>query len=105
MSGMETDTRRDGEGCELSVDSFTVYLHDAEEGGYWAEVPALPGCVTEGDTLDEVVANINEAVRGWLAAQTPESLSAFGVKFTYNADSEQEESTHLPRLRSLEFAA
>lgn len=95
MSGMETS--------ELSVDSFTVYLHDAEEGGYWAEVPALPGCVTEGDTLDEVVANINEAVRGWLAAQTPESLSALGIKYTCNPDSEREESTRLPRLRSLEF--
>lgn len=95
---MKTDALRDGEDCELSVDSFTVYLHDAEEGGYWAEVPALPGCVTEGDTLDGVVANINEAVRGWLGAQTPESLIALGIKFTCSADSEREESACLPRL-------
>jgi predicted RNase H-like HicB family nuclease len=40
--------------------------HLAEEGGYWAEVPALPGCVTEGDTIDEVVANLQDAIEGWL---------------------------------------
>jgi predicted RNase H-like HicB family nuclease len=41
-------------------------IHPAEEGGYWAEVPALPGCVTEGDTMDEVVANLKDAIEGWL---------------------------------------
>jgi predicted RNase H-like HicB family nuclease len=43
-------------------------IHPAEEGGFWAEVPALRGCVSEGDTLDEVVANLREAARGWLEA-------------------------------------
>ena len=41
-------------------------VHPAEEGGYWAEVPALPGCVTEGDTMEEVVANLQDAIEGWL---------------------------------------
>lgn len=41
-------------------------IHPAEEGGYWAEVPALPGCVTEGDTMEEVVANLRDAIEGWL---------------------------------------
>ncbi len=41
-------------------------VHPAEEGGYWAEVPALPGCVTEGDTMEEVVANLKDAIEGWL---------------------------------------
>lgn len=41
-------------------------VHLAEEGGYWAEVPALPGCVTEGDTMEEVIANLQDAVQGWL---------------------------------------
>ena len=41
-------------------------IHLAEEGGYWAEVPALPGCITEGDTIDEVTANLRDAVKGWL---------------------------------------
>ena len=43
-----------------------VLVHLAEEGGYWAEVPALPGCVSEGDTFDEVLANIREPAEGWI---------------------------------------
>lgn len=43
-----------------------VLVHPAEEGGFWAEVPALPGCVSEGDTWDEMLANIREAAEGWL---------------------------------------
>ena len=46
---------------------FKAIIHDAEEGGYWAEVPALPGCVTEGDTIAELHANLKEAIRGCLA--------------------------------------
>ena len=41
-------------------------IHLAEEGDYWAEVPALPGCVTEGDTIEEVMANLKDAIAGWL---------------------------------------
>ena len=44
-----------------------VILHPAEEGGYWVEVPALPGCVSEGDTFDEALANTREAAEGWFA--------------------------------------
>lgn len=44
-----------------------VIVHDAEEGGYWAEVPALPGCVTEGDTFEELLTNLYDAVEGWLS--------------------------------------
>ena len=43
-----------------------VIIHPAEEGGFWAEVPALPGCVTEGDTREELLANLREAVEGYL---------------------------------------
>ena len=42
-------------------------VHVAEEGGFWAEVPALPGCVTEGDSMEEVMANLKDAIEGWLA--------------------------------------
>ena len=42
-------------------------IHPAEEGGYWAEIPALPGCITEGDTLEEVTTNLQDAVEGWLS--------------------------------------
>lgn len=41
-------------------------VHQAEEGGYWAEVPALPGCITEGDTWDELIDNLQDAIEGWL---------------------------------------
>jgi len=41
-------------------------IYSASEGGYWAEVPALPGCITEGDTMEEVVNNLQDAVQGWV---------------------------------------
>lgn len=44
-----------------------VVVHEAEEGGYWAEVPAIPGCATQGDTFDELLSNIYEAVEGCLS--------------------------------------
>ena len=44
-----------------------VILHEAEEGGYWAEVPSIPGCATQGETFDELLRNIHEAVEGCLA--------------------------------------
>ncbi len=43
-------------------------IHEAEEGGFWAEVPALPGCVTQGETRDELEANLREAIEAWLEA-------------------------------------
>lgn len=46
---------------------FKAIIHDAEEGGYWAEVPALPGCFTQGETMDELHTNLREAIRGCLA--------------------------------------
>ena len=45
---------------------FRVVVHPAEEGGSWAEIPALAGCVSEGETLEEALANIREAAEGWL---------------------------------------
>jgi predicted RNase H-like HicB family nuclease len=44
-----------------------VVVHDAEEGGYWAEVPALPGCATQGETMDELMRNLHETIEGCLA--------------------------------------
>jgi len=39
-----------------------VVVHEAEEGGYWAEVPAISGCATQGETMDELLANVHEAI-------------------------------------------
>jgi predicted RNase H-like HicB family nuclease len=44
-----------------------VIVHEAEEGGYWAEVPAIPGCATQGDTFAELLKNIYDAVEGCLS--------------------------------------
>jgi predicted RNase H-like HicB family nuclease len=43
-------------------------IREAEEGGFWAEVPSLPGCVTQADSLEELKVNLQEAVTLWLEA-------------------------------------
>jgi predicted RNase H-like HicB family nuclease len=49
-----------------------AFIHEAEEGGFWAEVPALPGCVTQGESMEELEVNIHEAIEGWLLAAEPQ---------------------------------
>jgi predicted RNase H-like HicB family nuclease len=44
-----------------------VIIHEAEEGGFWAEVPAIPGCVTQADTHEELLKNLHEAIEGCLS--------------------------------------
>jgi predicted RNase H-like HicB family nuclease len=44
-----------------------IVIHDAEEGGFWAEVPALPGCATQGETMEELMQNLQEAIAGCLS--------------------------------------
>jgi len=46
-----------------------VIVHQAEEGGYWAEVPAIPGCVSQGETKEELRENILEAIEGCLEVE------------------------------------
>ena len=48
-----------------------VIVHEAEEGGFWAEVPSLPGCATQGETFEELLQNLYEAVEGYLATEVP----------------------------------
>ena len=50
-----------------------VVVHEAEEGGYWAEVPAIPGCATQGETMEELVRNLHEAIEGCLSVDVAES--------------------------------
>ncbi|KAB2874843.1 MAG: type II toxin-antitoxin system HicB family antitoxin [Bauldia sp.] len=47
-------------------------VHEAEEGGFWAEVPAIPGCATQGETMDELLANLREAIEGCLSVDVVE---------------------------------
>jgi len=44
-----------------------VIVHEAEEGGYWTEVPSIPGCATQGETFEELLQNLYEAVEGCLS--------------------------------------
>lgn len=46
--------------------TYTVELEPQEEGGYTATVPALPGCISEGDTLETALANIKDAIEGYI---------------------------------------
>jgi len=48
---------------------YKVIIHEAEEGGYWAEAPSLPGCFTQGETLEEIKENIREAIEVYLESQ------------------------------------
>lgn len=49
--------------------TYQVIIHDAEEGGYWAEVTGMPGCYSQGETIAEVKANIHEAALAWMESQ------------------------------------
>jgi predicted RNase H-like HicB family nuclease len=59
--------------------TLQAIVHDAEEGGYWAEVPALPGCMTQGETMEELRANLLEAIEGWTEAATARAIRLAGV--------------------------
>jgi predicted RNase H-like HicB family nuclease len=43
-----------------------IVVREAEEGGFWAEVPAIPGCATQGDSMDKLMQNLREAIEGCL---------------------------------------
>ncbi|MDE0372081.1 MAG: type II toxin-antitoxin system HicB family antitoxin [Rhodospirillales bacterium] len=57
-----------------------VIVHNAEEGGYWAEVPAIAGCATQGDSFEELLSNLYEAVEGCLSVDVAETESSEGHK-------------------------
>ena len=51
-----------------------VVVHKAEEGGFWAEVPSIPGCATQGETIAEIEANVREAIEGCLSVEVEQPL-------------------------------
>jgi predicted RNase H-like HicB family nuclease len=80
-----------------------VIVREAEVGGYWAEVPAIPGCVTQGETFDELPGNIYEAVEGCLSVDLKE-LDLTGKDFAKqlekkagNCEESQEVPTFIPK--------
>jgi predicted RNase H-like HicB family nuclease len=54
--------------------NIKAIIHEDETGGYWAEVPALPGCATQGDTMDELLFNLREAIEGVLTGDIEAQL-------------------------------
>jgi predicted RNase H-like HicB family nuclease len=55
------------------MSTFAVVVHAEPEGGYWGEVPALPGCYSQGETVDELLANLREAIAGVLEVTREEN--------------------------------
>ena len=53
-----------------------VVVHEAEEVGYWAEGPAIPGCATQGETFEELLQNLYEAVEGCLSVPAERARKA-----------------------------
>ena len=48
------------------MQNYAVIVHEDPEGGFWAEVPSLPGCYSQGETVEELDQNIREAIAGIL---------------------------------------
>jgi len=51
-----------------------IIIHEAEEGGFWAEVPAIPGCMSQGDTMKNLIENLYDAVEGCLSIDMKDVL-------------------------------
>ena len=69
--------------------NLIAVIHEAEEGGYWAEVPSFTGCYSQGETWEEVCSNITEAASGLLEAMKerirngiPPNVPALPEKFS-----------------------
>jgi len=59
--------------------NYTILIHQAEEGGFWSEVPALPGCYSQGESIDETLKNSKDAIEAHLQAMK-EDLVAVPVE-------------------------
>jgi len=57
------------------MSTFTVVIHEEPTGGFWGEVPALPGCYSQGETVDELLSNLREAIAGALEVLEEEGLA------------------------------
>jgi len=62
---------------DIIIEKYSVITHQAEEGGYWAEVIELPGCVSQGETEVELIQNIREAIQAVLEAKDEEPPVVF----------------------------
>ncbi len=70
----------DGEAKESTPMKLKVLIHTAEEGGYWGEVPALPGCYSQGETVPDLLANLREAILCHLDVDLPAATDKLQVQ-------------------------
>ena len=68
-------TQRRSQALQFAVNLTAIVYPEPEAGGFSAEVPALPGCHTQGETLEELQDNLREAADGWLAAAHDEAVA------------------------------
>jgi predicted RNase H-like HicB family nuclease len=64
----------------MKIKAVIHTVSETDGGGYWAEVPALPGCMTQGETYDDLLQNIHEAIEGWLSIETEPSAGDTGAE-------------------------
>jgi predicted RNase H-like HicB family nuclease len=80
MKNLKTAVRRPSVPMNKPGVKVRVIIHEAEEGGFWAEVPALPGCFTQGETRAELYANLRDAIEGCLLAGSGLAPSQDGIE-------------------------
>ena len=64
---------------DISVNLTAIVCAEPDSGGFSASIPALLGCHTQGETLDEVRANLREAAEGWLAVAHEDAMARDAV--------------------------
>jgi predicted RNase H-like HicB family nuclease len=75
----------------LGPNELKAIIHEAEEGGYWAEIPAVPGCATQGETFEELLLNIYEAVEACLSVDVDDLEITDDVRVMEIADIQENE--------------
>jgi predicted RNase H-like HicB family nuclease len=65
---------REKRNLELLIMRRIILIPDLEDGGYTVEVPSLPGCISEGDTAEEAITNVQDAIRGYIQSLKEDGL-------------------------------
>ena len=80
-----------------------VVVRRAEEGGYWAEAPAIPGCMTQGETIESLLANVREAVEGCLSVEDQPHRVSVPVSLSCECDVEDRPTAQVMKIAESEL--
>jgi predicted RNase H-like HicB family nuclease len=69
-----------------TLPSYKLVINEAEEGGYWGEILEVPGCVSQGETIDELLENIEEALEAVLELEEQASDIRFYIEPVFTED-------------------